>query len=213
MPTEHIIMKQWIDNCCCCLIARITAHRTALHFFCSLNRARNSRVDMAGLVNNLLILFLVFQNICLGFRSPLSVFKRWVMQEDLMCWMHAITWYYGSTKSHVLDKNVYGISSVLLTCSEFSFCIFDTLVILKTESLVLSIGWSMKCEFKITKQQLIELFRLRHRCITQGVNIFQLLELVCSIKWCFNEKASSSLKLGNPGKFRGFWTQNCIGKL
>ncbi|XP_076219284.1 peptidyl-glycine alpha-amidating monooxygenase isoform X11 [Aptenodytes patagonicus] len=32
---------------------------------------------MAGLVNNLLILFLVFQNICLGFRSPLSVFKRY----------------------------------------------------------------------------------------------------------------------------------------
>ncbi|KAM6391316.1 peptidyl-glycine alpha-amidating monooxygenase isoform 3-T3 [Rhynochetos jubatus] len=31
---------------------------------------------MAGLVSNLLILFLVFQNICLGFRSPLSVFKR-----------------------------------------------------------------------------------------------------------------------------------------
>ncbi|XP_064295482.1 peptidyl-glycine alpha-amidating monooxygenase isoform X5 [Phalacrocorax carbo] len=31
---------------------------------------------MAGLVNNLLILFLVFQNICFGFRSPLSVFKR-----------------------------------------------------------------------------------------------------------------------------------------
>ncbi|KAM6230057.1 peptidyl-glycine alpha-amidating monooxygenase isoform 3-T3 [Porphyrio hochstetteri] len=32
---------------------------------------------MAGSVNNLLILFLVFQNICLGFRSPLSVFKRY----------------------------------------------------------------------------------------------------------------------------------------
>ncbi|XP_065511599.1 peptidyl-glycine alpha-amidating monooxygenase isoform X10 [Caloenas nicobarica] len=32
---------------------------------------------MAGLVSNLLILFLVFQNICLGFRSPLSVFKRY----------------------------------------------------------------------------------------------------------------------------------------
>ncbi|XP_059690323.1 peptidyl-glycine alpha-amidating monooxygenase isoform X7 [Gavia stellata] len=32
---------------------------------------------MAGLVNNLIILFLVFQNICLGFRSPLSVFKRY----------------------------------------------------------------------------------------------------------------------------------------
>ncbi|XP_054666698.1 peptidyl-glycine alpha-amidating monooxygenase isoform X6 [Grus americana] len=32
---------------------------------------------MAGLVNNLLILFLVFQNICLGFRSSLSVFKRY----------------------------------------------------------------------------------------------------------------------------------------
>ncbi|XP_063177404.1 peptidyl-glycine alpha-amidating monooxygenase isoform X4 [Chroicocephalus ridibundus] len=32
---------------------------------------------MAGLVNNLLILFLVFQNICSGFRSPLSVFKRY----------------------------------------------------------------------------------------------------------------------------------------
>ncbi|XP_074993271.1 peptidyl-glycine alpha-amidating monooxygenase isoform X6 [Calonectris borealis] len=32
---------------------------------------------MAGLVNSLLILFLVFQNICLGFRSPLSVFKRY----------------------------------------------------------------------------------------------------------------------------------------
>ncbi|XP_052635016.1 peptidyl-glycine alpha-amidating monooxygenase isoform X7 [Harpia harpyja] len=32
---------------------------------------------MAGLVNNLLILFVVFQNICLGFRSPLSVFKRY----------------------------------------------------------------------------------------------------------------------------------------
>ncbi|XP_074935949.1 peptidyl-glycine alpha-amidating monooxygenase isoform X8 [Phalacrocorax aristotelis] len=31
---------------------------------------------MAGLVNNLLIPFLVFQNICFGFRSPLSVFKR-----------------------------------------------------------------------------------------------------------------------------------------
>ncbi|GAB0205289.1 peptidyl-glycine alpha-amidating monooxygenase [Grus japonensis] len=48
-----------------------------MSFFCPLNRARNSRVDMAGLVNNLLILFLVFQNICLGFRSPLSVFKRY----------------------------------------------------------------------------------------------------------------------------------------
>ncbi|XP_074789324.1 peptidyl-glycine alpha-amidating monooxygenase isoform X6 [Athene noctua] len=32
---------------------------------------------MAGLINNLLILFLVFQNICSGFRSPLSVFKRY----------------------------------------------------------------------------------------------------------------------------------------
>ncbi|XP_074137985.1 peptidyl-glycine alpha-amidating monooxygenase isoform X6 [Sminthopsis crassicaudata] len=32
---------------------------------------------MAGLVNNLLILFLVFQNSCLGYRSPLSVFKRY----------------------------------------------------------------------------------------------------------------------------------------
>ncbi|XP_065716372.1 peptidyl-glycine alpha-amidating monooxygenase isoform X6 [Patagioenas fasciata] len=32
---------------------------------------------MAGLVSNLLIMFLVFQNVCLGFRSPLSVFKRY----------------------------------------------------------------------------------------------------------------------------------------
>ncbi|XP_009950213.1 PREDICTED: peptidyl-glycine alpha-amidating monooxygenase isoform X4 [Leptosomus discolor] len=32
---------------------------------------------MAGLVNNLLILCLVFQNICLGFRSPISVFKSY----------------------------------------------------------------------------------------------------------------------------------------
>ncbi|XP_042643607.1 peptidyl-glycine alpha-amidating monooxygenase isoform X5 [Tyto alba] len=32
---------------------------------------------MAGFINNLLLLFLVFQNICLGFRSPLSVFKRY----------------------------------------------------------------------------------------------------------------------------------------
>uniref|UniRef100_A0A8C2TBA7 Peptidylglycine alpha-amidating monooxygenase n=1 Tax=Coturnix japonica TaxID=93934 RepID=A0A8C2TBA7_COTJA len=32
---------------------------------------------MAGLINNLLILILVLQNICLGFRSPLSVFKRY----------------------------------------------------------------------------------------------------------------------------------------
>ncbi|KAM9094739.1 peptidyl-glycine alpha-amidating monooxygenase isoform X4 [Sarcophilus harrisii] len=32
---------------------------------------------MAGLVNSLLILFLVFQNSCLGYRSPLSVFKRY----------------------------------------------------------------------------------------------------------------------------------------
>ncbi|XP_032531114.1 peptidyl-glycine alpha-amidating monooxygenase isoform X14 [Chiroxiphia lanceolata] len=32
---------------------------------------------MAGLVNNLLILLLLFQNICLGFRSPLSIFKRY----------------------------------------------------------------------------------------------------------------------------------------
>ncbi|XP_061479349.1 peptidyl-glycine alpha-amidating monooxygenase isoform X2 [Rhineura floridana] len=32
---------------------------------------------MAGLVNNLLILFLIFQNSCLAFRSPLSVFKRY----------------------------------------------------------------------------------------------------------------------------------------
>ncbi|XP_051499609.1 peptidyl-glycine alpha-amidating monooxygenase isoform X1 [Apus apus] len=32
---------------------------------------------MAGLVSNLLMLFLFFQNICLGFRSPLSVFKRY----------------------------------------------------------------------------------------------------------------------------------------
>ncbi|XP_026528653.1 peptidyl-glycine alpha-amidating monooxygenase isoform X3 [Notechis scutatus] len=37
----------------------------------------NSRVDMAGLVNNLLILFLIFQNSCWAFRSPLSVFKRY----------------------------------------------------------------------------------------------------------------------------------------
>ncbi|KAI1239736.1 hypothetical protein IHE44_0011164 [Lamprotornis superbus] len=39
--------------------------------------ARNTRVDMAGFINNLLILLLLFQNICLGFRSPLSVFKRY----------------------------------------------------------------------------------------------------------------------------------------
>ncbi|KAM9507434.1 peptidyl-glycine alpha-amidating monooxygenase isoform 13-T15 [Guaruba guarouba] len=32
---------------------------------------------MAGLFNNLLVLFFVFQSICLGFRSPLSVFKRY----------------------------------------------------------------------------------------------------------------------------------------
>ncbi|XP_075788184.1 peptidyl-glycine alpha-amidating monooxygenase isoform X3 [Pelodiscus sinensis] len=32
---------------------------------------------MAGLINNLLILMLVFQNSCLGFRNPLSVFKRY----------------------------------------------------------------------------------------------------------------------------------------
>ncbi|XP_032940563.1 peptidyl-glycine alpha-amidating monooxygenase isoform X8 [Catharus ustulatus] len=32
---------------------------------------------MAGSMNNLLILLLLFQNICLGFRSPLSVFKRY----------------------------------------------------------------------------------------------------------------------------------------
>uniref|UniRef100_A0A8C0VBK8 Peptidylglycine alpha-amidating monooxygenase n=1 Tax=Cyanistes caeruleus TaxID=156563 RepID=A0A8C0VBK8_CYACU len=32
---------------------------------------------MAGFVNNLLILVLLFQNICLGFRGPLSVFKRY----------------------------------------------------------------------------------------------------------------------------------------
>ncbi|XP_066195435.1 peptidyl-glycine alpha-amidating monooxygenase isoform X2 [Sylvia atricapilla] len=32
---------------------------------------------MAGFINNLIILFLLFQNICLGFRSPLSVFKRY----------------------------------------------------------------------------------------------------------------------------------------
>uniref|UniRef100_U3ERT9 Peptidyl-glycine alpha-amidating monooxygenase n=1 Tax=Micrurus fulvius TaxID=8637 RepID=U3ERT9_MICFL len=32
---------------------------------------------MAGLVNNLLILFLIFQNTCGAFRSPLSVFKRY----------------------------------------------------------------------------------------------------------------------------------------
>ncbi|NXP19488.1 AMD monooxygenase, partial [Scytalopus superciliaris] len=32
---------------------------------------------MAGLVNSLLILLLLFQNVCLGFRSPLSVFKRY----------------------------------------------------------------------------------------------------------------------------------------
>uniref|UniRef100_A0A0B8RU52 Peptidyl-glycine alpha-amidating monooxygenase n=1 Tax=Philothamnus irregularis TaxID=1899461 RepID=A0A0B8RU52_9SAUR len=32
---------------------------------------------MAGLVNNLLILFLIFQNSCWAFRSPLSVFKRY----------------------------------------------------------------------------------------------------------------------------------------
>ncbi|XP_053859192.1 peptidyl-glycine alpha-amidating monooxygenase isoform X8 [Vidua macroura] len=34
-------------------------------------------MDMAGFVSNLLILLLLFQNICLGFRSPLSVFKRY----------------------------------------------------------------------------------------------------------------------------------------
>ncbi|XP_071437772.1 peptidyl-glycine alpha-amidating monooxygenase isoform X4 [Pithys albifrons albifrons] len=32
---------------------------------------------MAGLLNNLLILLLLFQNVCLGFRTPLSVFKRY----------------------------------------------------------------------------------------------------------------------------------------
>ncbi|XP_068033231.1 peptidyl-glycine alpha-amidating monooxygenase isoform X8 [Anomalospiza imberbis] len=32
---------------------------------------------MAGFVSNLLILLLLFQNICLGFRSPISVFKRY----------------------------------------------------------------------------------------------------------------------------------------
>ncbi|XP_044302822.1 peptidyl-glycine alpha-amidating monooxygenase isoform X5 [Varanus komodoensis] len=32
---------------------------------------------MAGLVNNLLIWFLIFQNSCLAFRSPLNVFKRY----------------------------------------------------------------------------------------------------------------------------------------
>ncbi|XP_066470900.1 peptidyl-glycine alpha-amidating monooxygenase isoform X4 [Tiliqua scincoides] len=32
---------------------------------------------MAGLVNNLLILFLIFQNSCLALRGPLSVFKRY----------------------------------------------------------------------------------------------------------------------------------------
>uniref|UniRef100_A0A8C9UIG9 Peptidylglycine alpha-amidating monooxygenase n=1 Tax=Serinus canaria TaxID=9135 RepID=A0A8C9UIG9_SERCA len=37
---------------------------------------------MAGFVSNLLILHLLFQNICLGFRSPLSVFKRYKDAED-----------------------------------------------------------------------------------------------------------------------------------
>lgn len=32
---------------------------------------------MADFVSNLLILLLLFQNICVGFRSPLSVFKRY----------------------------------------------------------------------------------------------------------------------------------------
>nr|XP_032621228.1 peptidyl-glycine alpha-amidating monooxygenase-like [Chelonoidis abingdonii] len=32
---------------------------------------------MAGLVNNLLILLLIFQSSCLGFKNPLSVFKRY----------------------------------------------------------------------------------------------------------------------------------------
>ncbi|XP_062368694.1 peptidyl-glycine alpha-amidating monooxygenase isoform X6 [Cinclus cinclus] len=32
---------------------------------------------MAGFINSLIILLLLFQNICLGFRSPLSVFKRY----------------------------------------------------------------------------------------------------------------------------------------
>ncbi|XP_023799162.1 peptidyl-glycine alpha-amidating monooxygenase isoform X2 [Cyanistes caeruleus] len=38
---------------------------------------------MAGFVNNLLILVLLFQNICLGFRGPLSVFKRSLSSECL----------------------------------------------------------------------------------------------------------------------------------
>ncbi|XP_059729311.1 peptidyl-glycine alpha-amidating monooxygenase isoform X6 [Haemorhous mexicanus] len=37
---------------------------------------------MAGFVSNLLILHLLFQNICLGFRSPLSVFKRYKDTKD-----------------------------------------------------------------------------------------------------------------------------------
>ncbi|XP_014747876.1 PREDICTED: peptidyl-glycine alpha-amidating monooxygenase isoform X2 [Sturnus vulgaris] len=37
---------------------------------------------MAGFINNLLILLLLFQNICLGFRSPLSVFKSECLGSD-----------------------------------------------------------------------------------------------------------------------------------
>ncbi|XP_058721349.1 peptidyl-glycine alpha-amidating monooxygenase isoform X4 [Poecile atricapillus] len=37
---------------------------------------------MAGFVNNLLILVLLFQNICLGFRDPLSVFKSECLGSD-----------------------------------------------------------------------------------------------------------------------------------
>ncbi|XP_014116957.1 PREDICTED: peptidyl-glycine alpha-amidating monooxygenase isoform X4 [Pseudopodoces humilis] len=37
---------------------------------------------MAGFVNNLLILVLLFQNICLGFRGPLSVFKSECLGSD-----------------------------------------------------------------------------------------------------------------------------------
>lgn len=44
---------------------------------CWLSRRGRSGVDMAG-VRSLLLLLLVFHSSCLGFRSPLSVFKRWV---------------------------------------------------------------------------------------------------------------------------------------
>lgn len=110
--------------------------------------------------------------------------------------------YYRSMKKHVLDKNMLWYLFSFDHCTEFSLCNLKwTVFILKTEINVLSIGLLIRQKNTMTINTTFLVNTTAVFEATQGVNIFQMLELACRIRSCFNKKTSR--KLNSPEKFRG----------